>query len=172
MCLRFSLKTTSSPEECEAFPTFLIPESLEILWLHYEEAALLGDTCFCAEEGAGYLHDIIMLEDVFYVLAHRHLLGAVVNILSSHQMREVWKIVNRYEINLLAILVCIKPLEVSLFFSHRLHGSILILDVRGVRVLILGGCIGCGVRAEVPLELALSEENPNFHPVALSAFLD
>lgn len=111
MC--FSLKTMSSPEECEAFPTVLIPEYLEILWLHDEEAALLGDTCFCAEEGAGYLHDIIMLEDVFYVLAHRHLLGAVVNLLGSHQTREVWKIVNRYEINLLAILVCSSLLVVS-----------------------------------------------------------
>jgi len=162
----------SSPEECEVFAAILIPESLEILWLHYEEAALVGDTCYCAEECTRYLHDIIMLEDVFYVLAHRHLLGAVVNLLGSHQTREVWKIVNRYEINLLAILVCIRPLEVSLFFSHRLQGSVLILDVCGVRVLVLGGCIGCGVRAEVPLELALSEENPNFHPVALSAFLD
>ena len=103
----------SSPEECEAFPTVLIPESLEILWLHYEEAALLGDTCFCAEEGARYLHDIIMLQDVFYVLADRHLLRAVVNLLGSHQTREVWKIVNRYEINLLAVLAVSSTLVVS-----------------------------------------------------------
>ena len=161
----------SSPEECEVLPAVLIPESLEILWLHNEEAPLLRDSCFCAEEGAGYLHDIIVLQDVFNVLADRHLLAAIVNLLGSHQTREVWKIVNRYEINLLAFLVC-SPMVVSLVLSPRLQCSMIILDVCGVRVLLISGCIGSGVRAEVPLELALSKETPNFHPVALSAFLN
>jgi hypothetical protein len=84
----------SSPEECEVLPAILIPESLEILWLHYEEAALLWDTCYCPEEGARYLHDIIMLQDVFKVLADRPLLAAVINLLCSHQAREVWKLIS------------------------------------------------------------------------------
>lgn len=136
----------SSPEECEVLPTVLIPESLEILWLHNEEASLLRDSYFCAKEGAGYLHDIIVLQDVFNVLADRHLLAAIVNLLGSHQTREVRKIVNRYEINLLAFLVC-SHLMVSLVLSPRLLGSMLILDVGGMRVLLISGCIGSGVRA-------------------------
>lgn len=131
----------SSPEECEVLQAVLIPESLEILRLNYEEAPLLRDTCFCAEEGAGYLHDIIVLQDVFNVLAYRHLLASVENLLGSHQTREVWKIVNRYEINLLAFLDC-SPLMISLVLSHQLQGSMLILDVGGVRVLFISGCIG------------------------------
>ena len=138
------MKTISSPEECQVLPAVLIPEDLEILRLHNEEAPLLRDSCFCPEEGAGYLHDIIVLQDVFNVLTNRHLLAAVVNLLGSHQAREVWKIVNRYEINLLAILGSC-PLMVSLVLSPLLHGTMLILDVGGVRVLVISGCIGSGV---------------------------
>jgi hypothetical protein len=47
---------------------------------------------------------------------------------------------------LLAFLVC-SHLMVSLVLSPRLLGSMLILDVGGMRVLLISGCIGSGVRA-------------------------
>lgn len=126
----------SFPEECEAFKTILIPESLEILWLHNKEAPLLRHSCFCLEKTARYLHDIIMLQDVFDVLADRYLLAALENLLRSHQTREVWKIVNRYEINLLAILGS-SLLLIILALSPHLHNAVFILNICGVGVFFI-----------------------------------
>ena len=133
----------SSPEECEAFKTILIPESLEILWLHNKEAPLLRHSCFCLEKTARYLHDIIMLQDVFDVLTDRYLLAALENLLRSHQTREVWKIVNRYEINLLAIFGS-SLLLISFVLMLHLHNAVFIINICGVGVFFISGCIGSG----------------------------